>query len=153
MDRYYLDSSALVKYYVQEPGSPAVEQLFLGTSSDAIYTAVLSGAEVVSALRRKERSRALDPPEVDAAIQRFTLFWRTECMVLQVDDLIVESAMELANRHGLRGYDAVQLACAIDLARTAREVGDTLTLWSSDVELLLAAQAESLQTFNPQTAS
>jgi predicted nucleic acid-binding protein len=61
--------------------------------------------------------------------------------------------MQLAARHGLRGYDAIQLACATDLARSAAEVGDAVSVWSSDSELLAAAEAEGLKTVNPASVS
>ncbi len=50
MDRLFLGSSALVKYFVQEPGSDAVERLLLTTPSDRVYVAMVTGAEVVAAL-------------------------------------------------------------------------------------------------------
>jgi predicted nucleic acid-binding protein len=149
MERMFLDSSAVVKYYVQEPGSSVVERLFLNTPADQVYVAVVTGAEVVAALKRTERTGVLTSEQADAAIERFSAMWQTQLMIVEVDTTIVEVAMQLARRHDVRGYDAVQLACAVDLARSATEAGDTVVLWSSDLELLAAARAEGIQTFNP----
>lgn len=107
MERVFLDSSALVKYYVQEPGSPAMERLLLRTPGDCVFIAAVTGAEVVAALKRAERTGALAAEQVGMAIERFTALWRSECMVIEVDRTVVESAMRLAGRYGLRGYDAI----------------------------------------------
>lgn len=58
--------------------------------------------------------------------------------------------MNLAELHRLRGYDATQLAVALDLemAMTADGLGP-LTLISADVELNQAARAEGLLIDDP----
>ena len=152
MERLFLDSSAAVKYYVQEPGSAAVEKLLVSTEADRVYVAIVTGAEVVAALKRAERTAALTADQAEAAIQRFLEMWQTRFMLIAVDEMMIEHAMELARHHGLRGYDAIQLACALDLTRSAAEASDKVTLWSSDSELLMAAQAEGMATRDPTVA-
>lgn len=152
MERLFLDSSALVKYFVQEPGSAAVEKLLVSTATDRVYVAMVTGAEVVAALKRAERMAALTADQAEAAIQHFLEMWQAELIVVAVDETIVGRAMELARRRGLRGYDAIQLACAADLAKSAAEAGDAVTLWSSDSDLLAAAQVEGLAVVNPAGA-
>ncbi len=149
MERLFLDSNALVKYYVQEPGSAAVEKLLLSTAADRVYVAMVTGAEVVAALKRAERTASLTTDQAEAAIQQFVEMWESQFVVVAVDETVLGLAMQLARRHGLRGYDAIQLACAAELAESAAEAGDTLTLWSSDSDLLRAAHAEGLATVNP----
>jgi predicted nucleic acid-binding protein len=58
--------------------------------------------------------------------------------------------MSLATKHALRGYDAVQLAAALEAndERIANEL-TPLTLVSADDELNTAAQAEGLTVENP----
>jgi hypothetical protein len=60
--------------------------------------------------------------------------------------------MELAERHGLRGYDAVHLAAAggVQAAHAARGL-PPLTFVSADRQQLQVAQAEGLTTDNPDT--
>jgi predicted nucleic acid-binding protein len=56
----------------------------------------------------------------------------------------------LIEKHGLRGYDAVQLASAILLHRRRQQLGlPPLIFVSADEDLLAAAQAEGLVTENP----
>jgi predicted nucleic acid-binding protein len=149
MDRIYLDSSALVKQFVEEPGSQAVSSLLSNTTTDFIFIAVVTGPEVVSALKHKEAVGVLNIEQVRNAIDRFKEFRMNECVVLEVNHSISASAMELAALYGLRGYDAIQIARALAPKSVAEEVGDKVTMWSSDKELLAAASDEELAIFDP----
>ena len=63
---------------------------------------------------------------------------------------IVERAVDLTTRHKLRGYDAVQLAAALELKRlllSAQLAPPTFV--AADDDLLAAAQSEGLQVANP----
>jgi hypothetical protein len=51
----------------------------------------------------------------------------------------------LVVRHALRGYDAVQLAAALAI----RHEGGAVAFWSTDGDLVAAAQAEGLQGVVP----
>lgn len=64
---------------------------------------------------------------------------------------VVESAMHLAEKHGLRGYDAIQLASALSV-QSELNVNDVnlSTFISSDVNLNRAALVEGLGVENPQ---
>jgi hypothetical protein len=60
------------------------------------------------------------------------------------------SAVLLARSHGLRAYDAVQLASAIDIQRDHRDAGlAPVTLVSADRDLNAAATAEGLPVEDP----
>ncbi len=58
--------------------------------------------------------------------------------------------MTLAEKHGLRGYDAVQLASAVDANDERVRVGlAPLVFVAADADLLAAAVAEGFITDNP----
>jgi predicted nucleic acid-binding protein len=63
---------------------------------------------------------------------------------------LIAGAMSLAEKHGLRGYDAVQLAAALQLnaGRQARKAS-ALILVSADADLNAAALAEGLRVEDP----
>lgn len=62
----------------------------------------------------------------------------------------VDEAIELTARHRLRGYDAVHLACALRLNGVLLDNDlPPLTFVAADDDLLKAAQAEELETENP----
>ena len=71
---------------------------------------------------------------------------------MEVTEQLTDSAMTLAERHALRGYDAVQLAAALEVhhARTLMSLS-ALTFVSADNSLNAAATAEGLVVDNPDT--
>jgi predicted nucleic acid-binding protein len=70
--------------------------------------------------------------------------------IVEVTEALVNTAMTLAERHGLRGYDAVQLAAALELQTALTASGlPALTLVSADAELNAAASANGLMVEDP----
>ena len=105
----FLDSSALAKRYVQEPGSDRVEEILSSASSLGI--SVLGVAEVVSALCRRRRERKLSPPQYSKAKQ--ALFEDIEdASLVNLTDRVVARAIALLERWPLRSSDALQIASA-----------------------------------------
>jgi predicted nucleic acid-binding protein len=65
-------------------------------------------------------------------------------------DKLAENAAALAEKHALRGYDAMQLAVALRTnARRLAKGASAITLVSADVTLNAAAVAEGLAVDNP----
>ena len=137
----YLDASALVKRYVAEPGSAAVESLIGG--AQAVGTGVLSRAEVAAALAKAARAGLVTRESAAKALQAFSADW--EHMIrLQVSEPLVARAASLAWEHGFRGYDAVHLATAL----VWREMlGETVSVATYDRELWGSAQASGLSAW------
>jgi len=150
MSAYYFDSSALVKYYAQEVGTKWVRGLVDAQPANEIFTALVTGAEIVAAIRRRERMNLITASDAGAALAVFRNQFRIRFKALRTSDTVVDRAMNLAEAHNLRGYDAIQLASAllIEERMTAQGVGP-LTLISADEELNQAAEAEGLLTDDP----
>ena len=55
MSAYYLDASALVKRYVNEPGSVWLRSLFISPQTDLLFTSRMTVVEVISAFARRLR--------------------------------------------------------------------------------------------------
>ncbi len=144
---YYFDSSALAKRYVAEIGSGWVRTILFPSAGHRVHVSAITPVEVVAALSRRVRGRTLDPATGMAAIQmlRAELF---RLSIVNVSAAIVASAMELAERHSLRGYDAVQLASALSVQSVAPSFH--VTLVSADAELNTAAVAEGLTVDDPR---
>jgi predicted nucleic acid-binding protein len=106
----YVDASALVKRYVTETASADVIALTAGAT--AVATAVITRAEVAAALARAVRVGVLDDADGRRAQRRFSREW-PNLMRVPVTEPLVARAESLAWAHGLRGYDAVQLAAAL----------------------------------------
>lgn len=106
----YVDASALVKRYVTEMASPEV--VALTTDAAAVATALITRAEVAAALARAVRAGVLDDVGGRRAQRRFSREW-PDLIRVPVTEALVARAEALAWAHGLRGYDAVQLAAAL----------------------------------------
>jgi hypothetical protein len=63
---------------------------------------------------------------------------------------LIERAIELTGKHRLRGYDAVQLAAAIELPERWLDLGSPSPIFvSADNNLNRAAKAEGFIVENP----
>jgi predicted nucleic acid-binding protein len=149
MGAYYLDSSALVKRYVRETGTEWVVQLAAPQSGHEIFTALVSGVEIVAALTRQARASRLSLPDATAAIAAFKNHLATRYRVVLTIPAVVHLAMHLAESHGLRGYDAIQLASALTVQQELLVHGIApLTFVCADSELNTAARAEGLMVID-----
>jgi predicted nucleic acid-binding protein len=105
----YLDSSALVKRYVLEEGSMVVTDAI--AEAEMIATSVVTRAEISGAFAKSIRTGLLSWDEASAARRSAHDDWPSLIRV-QLNEAVALKADELAWEFGLRGYDAVQLACA-----------------------------------------
>jgi len=107
----YLDTSALVKLYVQGAGSAEVRQAI--ARADLVATSLVAYVEVRSAFARKHRTADID----DAALKRhkreFEEGWN-RLDRLPVDATTIRRAGDLAEQYRLKAYDALHLA-TVDL--------------------------------------
>ena len=104
----YLDTSSLIKLYVEEEGSETVRADVAG--AEIIATSLLSYPEARAALARLRRERSLTPAEHRRAKSAFDQDWERYLVVL-VAEPICRDAASLAESHGLRAYDSVNLEC------------------------------------------
>lgn len=138
----YLDTSALVKRFVREPGSDVVAEL-LG-SGEAVATAKIAFAEVYSGLTRRFREGNLSSRAYALVCRQFERDWPGFLRV-DLQDEILTSARDLIRRHPLRALEAIHLASALSLRKA---LGEEVTFTASDERLIRAAEAERLKTLN-----
>jgi predicted nucleic acid-binding protein len=147
---YYLDTSALVKRYAAETGTAWVVSLTNPTVGHEIATVRVSGPELIAALARKVRSGQLAPGEAERAGDAFRADWQAQYLIVELTAVVAERATDLAWRHGLRGYDALHLAAALELQNVRRSLGlPALTFISADRGQLQAASVEGLPVDDP----
>lgn len=150
MADYFFDSSALAKRYINETGSVWVETITAPTSDNAIFVANITGVEVVSALARRVKGGKLLAADALSAISSLERDLSAEYFLTDISFALVTSAMRLAGKHALRGYDAVQLAVALDVNQNNLAFSSsTITFVSADTNLNNAAHAEGLAVENP----
>jgi predicted nucleic acid-binding protein len=134
----YLDASALVKRYVAEAGSTDVGTLV--EVATLVGTAIVSRPEVAAALGKAARMKLISHASATAALRAFTSEWES-FVRLQMTEVLMARAAELAWEQGLRGYDATHLAAAHFWQQV---MGDLVTLATYDWQLWDAAKATGL---------
>jgi hypothetical protein len=150
MGAYYFDSSALVKCYADETGSLWVRSVTDPEAGHDIFTSHITGIEVVAAIARKTRRGEISKHDATTAIGRFKSHFKTQYHIVLMTSGIVDRAMELAERHQLRGYDATQLASALVVhAELAAHGISQFVFISADTDLNNVAQTERLSVQNP----
>jgi uncharacterized protein len=70
MAGYFVDSSALVKRYVQETGTARIRGLTRHTASTLIYIARITAVEVTCAVARRRKGRTLTPAKASSLLSR-----------------------------------------------------------------------------------
>jgi len=144
---YFLDSSAVMKRYVQESGTIWVRALTASGTGNFFYLARITDVEVTAALARRRGQPGLSVVQAVAALRQFRRDFGQDYRVVEITIALLQRAAQLADTHALRGYDAVQLAVALDVH--ARD--QALVLVSADAELNAAATAEGLRVEDPNT--
>lgn len=149
-DVYFADASALSKRYVEETGTDWLQTILDASTGCTVYIVRTSAVELMAALTRRERTGALSPSDAAVARAAFRMHLRVEYKLIEVTKALGNQAMTLAERYGLRGYDAIQLAAAIKVNASYRAAGlPPVLLLSADAELRTAATAEGLIVDNP----
>jgi predicted nucleic acid-binding protein len=138
----FLDTSALVKIYIAEPGSERMREAV--AREDPKAASVLAFAEIHAALARRRREELLRETELEQIRLVFAEDWE-RLTQMPVGAEVVRRVPGLCDRHPLRGADAVHLASAMLL----QEEGLEILFACSDRPLLAAATAEGLATFDP----
>jgi predicted nucleic acid-binding protein len=123
----YVDSSALVKRYVDEDDSESAEAILLADPD--WVTAGITLVEVRLALQRR-----LDDAARREAVAAFERDWE-RTLVVTVDDATCRLAAELGVATGARSLDAIHLAAA------ERAGGRSMPIFTFDVRLGQAARS------------
>jgi predicted nucleic acid-binding protein len=133
----YYDTSALVKLLIPEEGSELVEKLW-GSAYTGV-SSILSYPEGRAALAAAHRAGRLPQRGYRRSLQAFEEL-SEELVSIGVDREVAQLAGRQATEHGLRGYDAVHLASALDLGE------EELVFVTWDEDLRRAANAAGLGT-------
>jgi uncharacterized protein len=147
---YYLETSALVKLYVYEPGT---EQLLRLTVSEAGHRfAILSLAQVEfrAAIRRRQRAREIAALQADELIESFRRHAEGKFLIQSFSDSVLDVALALVDGYALRGYHAVQLAGFLVLRSVSGPEQPVFVC--ADQQLLSAARNEGSPTLDPSSA-
>jgi predicted nucleic acid-binding protein len=151
MSLLFFDSSALVKRYLTEIGSAWVGAQTDPAAGNTIIVAEITRVEVAAAFAARHRATGgITRTERDRLFKLLAQHVVVEYRAIPISVAVADHAMQLTQQHRLRGYDAVQLATALDTHTTALAAGlPALTFVAADDDLLTAARAEGLAAENP----
>ncbi|MPZ65045.1 MAG: PIN domain-containing protein [Pseudonocardiaceae bacterium] len=135
----YFDTSAFVPLLVVEPSTALCRRFWDDT--DAVVSCRLLYVEVAAALAQAARMGRLTEAQRRSAVGRLDEMW-DEFEVVEVDELLVRQAADLAQSHALRGYDAVHCASAHQLD------DDDIVVAAGDHQLLTAWAALGMSTLD-----
>ncbi len=137
----YLDTSSLVKLYVEEIHTVTVRKWVEET--ELVATCRVALPETVSAFHRRFRAGDFSKPDYENLLAGFTADWR-KFVVLDFDEW---EAGVLVGKYGLRGFDAVHLSSA----KMMKQDGDLAFFFSSfDEKLNKAAAGEGYEVLAPE---
>jgi len=126
----YLDTSALVKLYVDEEGSSPVREALQAAAVAA--TSAMAYVEARSAFARRRREGGLAAAEYRRAVRFLDTDW-VRYQRVRVTDQLIHAAADAAESFHLRAYDAIHLTSALTLAaRLEREV--VFACWDGALE-------------------
>lgn len=104
----YFDTSVVVKRYVQEQGSAAARRLL---QRYQFLSSAVTPVEILSLLSRRHRVGELtqrDMLAIKSRLCRDRSYWE----LIEVNEIVLNQAEELAQKIGLRTFDALHLASA-----------------------------------------
>lgn len=141
----YLDTSAILKLYIQEDHSGEVNLLV--KTAEGAGTSILAYAEMAAALSRATRTRLIPEKAAEIAWGNFLSDW-PEFTRLKLSTALIERAAKLAWDFGLRGYEAIHLAAALTWQDALEEPVLLATfdrvLWNASARAGIAVWPEAL---------
>ena len=146
MASVYLDTSALVKLYIEEEGTAQVTALTADRDDVRVVVLDITLIESRSAVRRRQREGDISGADADRILKQIEEDASSSFLLQPSTSAVMEEAARLIDRHPLRAYDALQLAgCLV----VRHHVPGPLTFVCADTRLCEAAILEGVTTLNP----
>lgn len=143
---HYLDTSALVKLYVREPGTDFMVRLADSAPERSLAIISLARVEFRAAVRQRERREDLPSSTAASLVGQMDSHVQSLYLVQPVTEAVLDEASALLDRHPLRTYDALQLAGCLTMRTRLRTA---ISFVCADRVLLRAAGDEGLATVDP----
>jgi uncharacterized protein len=153
----YLDSSALIKHYQIERGTEELDKKLEAelATSGAVFTSVLTYAEIHAVFSRRARERLISPTECSEMQGNFDADWRSGFTHVPIDSSVLSFVRQIVNSHPLKGSDAIHLASALSMGDRVRHgriarPAEPVVIASSDRQMITAAINLQLEVFDPE---
>lgn len=141
--RIFLDTSAWIKFFIEEKGTPEIQKFIYDKSSseDNIFsTSAVTYAEIYATITRALKAKRITKDQYNQIKNDFEEQWESVDIPL-VNKALIEKSGRLAEQFALKGCDAFQLASALAMKANI--------FVNSDNELREAAKANNLVVWNP----
>jgi len=151
VNHFFLDASAWIKRFHDEPGTDVVDHLvdMLLTSPQRIAISALGLTEVAAALNRHRNDARLPVTVLEQAIERL-LVEASTMDVLPVNEAVVLGSLPYIIQHNINASDALYLHQLLLLRELLDLIDHHIVLVASDRRLLRAATAEGIATLDPE---
>jgi len=137
----YLDTSVVVPILINEPTSGTCRELW--RTADRPVSTRLLYIETVSAIEQARMMKRITESGATAAEQTLGSMW-PDVSIIELDQQLMMNAAVMARRFGLRGYDSVHCAAAL-------QINDRDFLAATADQTLSQAWSElGLKVFNPE---
>ncbi|CAB4885876.1 unannotated protein [freshwater metagenome] len=134
----YVDTSTLIKLLIDEVGTTEAGRIW--DEPDVLVAVRIGHVEARAALAAARRQGRISAAVLGKAVIGLDVLW-SQLSVVEIDEVLMRLAGDLAASRHLRGYDAVHLAAA-------QLVGADV-FSSADRRLCMAASASGLHVANP----
>ena len=134
----YIDTSTMIKLLIAEAGT--TEAQLIWDEPDVLVSVRVGHVEARAALAAARRQGRITEDVFDNAVDGLQVLW-SQLSVVEIDEVVMRLAGDLATMHGLRGYDAVHLAAA--------HVVEADVFSSADRRLCAAASSDGFHVANP----
>ncbi len=141
---YFMDTSALIKKYIQERGSETIEVLM--DKADIIYVASLTKIECFSVIKRLLQDKLISASDY-SRMKKEMMTDFDYYTIVKFNDVIEEAAARLLDSHQLKTLDAVQ-AASVSVMR------DKINAFVvCDKNLIKFGKSEKIHTIDPSVAT
>ena len=134
----YLDTSTLVKLYIEESESEEVKNLI--DKSNSVSTSLIAYTEARAAFARRYREKAFSRAQFIKLKDALNKDWDHFLIIILTKEISF-LAGDLAEKHKLRGFDAIHLASAITIKQ---KLSSPIIFSCADQKLQKASKKEGL---------
>lgn len=93
---YFIDSSALVKRYINEIGSGYVLEIFNPSLNNEVFIASITGVEIIAAIARRSRGGSINSADAAFLNNQFRNDYQTDYQIIEITENITRQEMQFA---------------------------------------------------------
>jgi len=134
----YLDTSSLVKLYVEEIDSEKIRNF--AHNAAVVSTSKIAYAEARAAFARRQKEEGFSLKVLRKIVEDFSRDWESY-FVIEITDGLIRFAGDIAEKYLLRGFDSIHLASAIHLKN---KINSAIYFSSYDTRLNQSAEKEGI---------